>query len=159
MSSQASVAPHTNSLTARRLCVEPPCQSSATIPFPERVPLTITLKRFPYALAVALFALTAGARAQSTYIEVAADEARVEFSSRGPLAEMRVEVFARGREDVTRGDTRAQREFHEPEFGRIPALYRHHGLRRKPRRLPCQSVGDPSGDITEGAKFNVLVVN
>ncbi len=53
------------------------------------------LKRFPYALAVALFALTAGARAQSTSIEVAADEARVEFSSRGPLAEMRITDRAR----------------------------------------------------------------
>ena len=53
-----------------------------------------TLKRFPYALVVALFALTAGVRAQSTAIEVAADEGRVEFSSPAGLAEMRIEIFA-----------------------------------------------------------------
>ncbi|HKQ53285.1 MAG TPA: hypothetical protein VJT74_13005 [Pyrinomonadaceae bacterium] len=53
-----------------------------------------TLKRFPYALVFALFALTGGARAQSTAIEVAADEGRVEFSSSAPLAEMRIEIFA-----------------------------------------------------------------
>ncbi len=54
----------------------------------------ITLKRFPYALVVALFAVTAGVRAQSTAIEVAADEGRVEFSSPAGLAEMRIEIFA-----------------------------------------------------------------
>ena len=53
-----------------------------------------TLKRFAYALVVVLCALTAGARAQSTSIEVASDGRRVEFSSQGPLAEMRIEVFA-----------------------------------------------------------------
>ncbi|HWT01893.1 MAG TPA: hypothetical protein VN256_16720 [Pyrinomonadaceae bacterium] len=52
------------------------------------------LKRSPCALALALFALTAGARAQSTAIEVASDEGRVEFSSPSRPAEMRVEVFA-----------------------------------------------------------------
>ncbi|HJU56267.1 MAG TPA: hypothetical protein VJ715_16915 [Pyrinomonadaceae bacterium] len=51
-------------------------------------------KRFPFALALCLFALTAGARAQSPAIEVASDEGRVAFSSDGRLAEMRVEVFA-----------------------------------------------------------------
>ena len=52
------------------------------------------LKRFPCALALALCALAPGARAQSTAIEVASDEARVEFSSPSRPAEIRVEVFA-----------------------------------------------------------------
>lgn len=52
------------------------------------------LKRFPCALALVLFALTASVRAQSPAIEVASDEGRVEFSSPSKFAEMRVEVFA-----------------------------------------------------------------
>ncbi|HEY0376352.1 MAG TPA: hypothetical protein VGC87_05280 [Pyrinomonadaceae bacterium] len=52
------------------------------------------LKCFPYALVVSLLALTAGVRAQSTAIEMASDEARVEFSSPARSAEMRIEIFA-----------------------------------------------------------------